>query len=71
MLTPQFLEPAGGLCGFFKVEATGIENLRQRYFTHDHRDDFRLGVEAFKDRHQLFAPHGLQGHAQHLGQRLH
>ena len=55
MLTAQFLQPARGLGGAFEVETASVEDLVQRHFAHDHRDDFRLGVEALEDGHQFFA----------------
>jgi hypothetical protein len=53
MLAAQFLQPAWGLGGAFEVETPGVEDLVQRHFAHDHRDDLRLGIQAFEDGHQF------------------
>ncbi len=53
MLAAQLLQPAGGLGGAVEIEAAGVEDFVQRHFAHDHRDDFRLGVQAFEDGHQF------------------
>ncbi|MCY1445616.1 hypothetical protein D9M71_621410 [compost metagenome] len=53
VLAAKLLQPAWRLRRFFKVETTGVEDLFQRDFAHDHRDDFGLRVQSFKDRDQL------------------
>ncbi len=55
VLAAQFLQPARRGRRAIEIEATGIEDLRQRHLTHHHRQDLRLGIELAQDRQQFLA----------------